>query len=56
MLPVSLKKEKTRVSSIIDDVEALAEIRPLSPHEIELKSQLNAKIDALLREENLKWY
>jgi hypothetical protein len=51
-----LKKEKTRLSSIIDDLEVLAEIRPLSPHEIELKSQSNAEIAALLREEDLKWY
>jgi hypothetical protein len=27
-----LKKEKTRLSSIIDDLEALAELRPLFPH------------------------
>jgi hypothetical protein len=33
-----LKKEKLRLSSIIDDLEALAEVRPLSVQEIELKS------------------
>ena len=33
-----LKKEKQRLSSIIDDLEALAEVRPLSMQEIELKS------------------
>ena len=33
-----LRKEKQRLSSIIDDLEALAEVRPLSMHEIELKS------------------
>jgi hypothetical protein len=43
-------------SSIIDDLEALAEVRPLSEHEIELKSQLNAQIAGLFREEELKWY
>jgi hypothetical protein len=51
-----LKKEKLRLSSIIDNLEALAECRPLLPHEIELKSQSNAEIAQLLREEELKWY
>jgi hypothetical protein len=32
-----LKKEKLRLSSIIDDLEALAKVRPLSVQEIELK-------------------
>jgi mannosylglycoprotein endo-beta-mannosidase len=51
-----LKKEKARLSSIIDDLEALAEVGPLSTQEIELKNQSNAKIASLLREEELKWY
>jgi mannosylglycoprotein endo-beta-mannosidase len=51
-----LEKEKSRLSSIIDDLEALAELRPLSPQEIELKSQSNAQIAGLLHEEELKWY
>jgi mannosylglycoprotein endo-beta-mannosidase len=51
-----LKKEKLRLSSIIDDLEALVEVRPLSVQEIELKSQSNAQIAGLLREEGLKWY
>jgi mannosylglycoprotein endo-beta-mannosidase len=51
-----LKKEKQRISSIIDDLEALAEITPLSRQQIELKSQSNAKIAFLLREEEIKWY
>ena len=51
-----LKKEKIHLSSIIDALEALAEVRLLSPQEIELKSQSNAKIAKLLREEELKWY
>jgi mannosylglycoprotein endo-beta-mannosidase len=51
-----LKKEKLRLSSIIDDLEALAEVRPLSMQEIELKSQSNAQIAGLLHEEELKWY
>jgi hypothetical protein len=32
------KKEKTGLSYVIDDLEALADIRPLSAQEIELKS------------------
>ena len=51
-----LRKEKQRLSSIINDLEALAEVRPLSVHEIEIKSQSNAQIARLLREEELKWY
>jgi hypothetical protein len=39
-----LKKEKLRLSSIIDNLKALAEVRPLLPQEIELKSQSNAQI------------
>jgi hypothetical protein len=35
---------------------ALAEVRPLSTQEIELKSQSNAQVANLLREEELKWY
>jgi hypothetical protein len=37
-----LKKEKARLSTLIDELEAVAEVRPLSPHEIELKNQSNA--------------
>jgi hypothetical protein len=51
-----LKKEKLRLSSIIDELEALAEVRPLSEHEIEIKNHLNAQIANMLREEELKWY
>jgi hypothetical protein len=51
-----LKKEKLRLSSTIEDLEALDEVGPLSTHEIELKNQSNAKIASLLREEELKWY
>jgi hypothetical protein len=51
-----LKKEKQRLSAIIDELEALAEIHPLSTHEIELKSQSNAQIVNLLCEEEVKWY
>jgi hypothetical protein len=35
-----LKKEKLRLSSFINDLEALAEVRPLSVHEIELKKSI----------------
>jgi hypothetical protein len=51
-----LKKEKLRLSSIIDNLKALAEVCPLLPQEIELKSQSNAQIARLLREEEIKWY
>jgi hypothetical protein len=51
-----IKKEKLRLSSIIDDLEALAKVGPLSTHEIELKNQSNAKIASLLRQKELKWY
>jgi hypothetical protein len=51
-----LKRKKARLSSVIDDLEVLAEVRPLSPQEIELKSQSNAQIASLLREEEPKWY
>ena len=40
-----LKKEKLRLSSIIDELEALAEVRPLSEHEIEIKNHSNAQIE-----------
>jgi hypothetical protein len=49
-----LKKEKLSLSSKIDDLEALAEVRPLATYEIELKSELNATLAGLLREEELK--
>ena len=45
-----------RLSSIIDALEAVAEVRLLSTQEIELKSQSNAQIAKLLFEEELKWY
>jgi hypothetical protein len=48
-------KEKLRLSSIIDDLEALAEVRPLPAQEIELKSQSNAQLAGILREEDLIW-
>jgi hypothetical protein len=49
-----LKQEKPSLSSDIDDLEALVEVRPLTKQEIDLKSQYNAKLASLLREEELK--
>ena len=49
------QKEKLRISSIIDELEALAEVRPLSEHEIEIKNHSNVQIANMLREEELKW-
>jgi hypothetical protein len=51
-----LKKERQRLSSIIDDLEALVEVRPLSTQEIKLKNQSNIEIVRLLREEDLRCY
>jgi hypothetical protein len=51
-----IKKENQRLSSIIDDLEALAEISPLSLQQIELKNHSSAKIASLLHEEEIKWY
>jgi hypothetical protein len=51
-----LKKEELHLSSIIDDLEAIAEVRPLSTQEIELLNQSNAQIARLLQEEELKCY
>ena len=45
-----LKKEKARLSTIIDEVEEIAELQLLSPQQIELKCQSNARIAQLLRE------
>ena len=51
-----LKNKKLRLSSIIDELEAFAEVRPLSTQEIELKNQSNAEMAGILREEEVKWY
>jgi mannosylglycoprotein endo-beta-mannosidase len=51
-----LKQEKLSLSTSIDDLEAIAEIRQLTTLEIDLKNQYNAKLAGLLREEELKWY
>jgi hypothetical protein len=48
--------KKVRLSSIIDNLEEIAEVLPLLPQEIELKNQSNAEIAKLLREEEIKWY
>jgi hypothetical protein len=44
-----LKMEKLCLSTIIDELEELAEVRPLSSIELQLKNQSNAQIDGLLR-------
>jgi hypothetical protein len=51
-----LKQEKLSLSSYINDLEAIAEVRPLVTHEINLESQYNAKLVGLLLEEELEWY
>ena len=51
-----LKKEKERLCIIIDELDKLAEIRPLSAQEIEIKNQSNVQVGRMLREEELKWY
>ena len=50
------KKEKQRLSTIIDDLDKIAETRILSQQEIELKNQSNEQIARLLREEEIKYY
>jgi hypothetical protein len=51
-----LRLQKLRLTSVIDALEAIAEVRPLSSQEIDDKCQANAKLAGLLREEELKWY
>jgi hypothetical protein len=51
-----LKIQKLGLTSIIDNHEALAEVRPLTAQVIGRKSQLNADVPRLLHEEELKWY
>jgi hypothetical protein len=51
-----LKQEKLSLSSYINDLETIAEVRPLATHEINLESQYNAKLAGLLLEEELEWY
>ena len=43
------KKEKRRLSEIIDHLEAIAEMRLLSEQELDMKNQANEKIATLLR-------
>ena len=51
-----LKKEKERLSTIIDELDRAAETRVLTQQEIELKSQSNAEVARMLQEEKLRWY
>ena len=50
------KKEKLRLSVLIDSLDKIAEVRLLSAAEIEQKSHLNEQLARLLREEEIKWY
>ena len=45
------KKEKQRLSTIIDDLDKIAETRILSQQEIDMKNQSNEQIARLLQEE-----
>jgi hypothetical protein len=51
-----LKREKLYLSNVIDGLEVIMEVRPLSTQEIEQKKKINAHMACLLREEELKWY
>jgi hypothetical protein len=51
-----LKQKKLSLSWTIDELEAITEVRPLTTQQIDLKSQYNANLVGLLREEELKWY
>ena len=51
-----VKKEKERLCTIIDELDRAAETRVLTQQEIELKSQFNAEVARMLREEELRWY
>ena len=42
--------------TIIDELDRAAETRALTQQEIELKSQSNAEVARMLREEELRWY
>ena len=42
--------------TISDELDRTAETRVLTQQEIELKSQSNAEVARMLREEELKWY
>ena len=44
------------MSTLIDSLDKIEEVRPLSDVEIEQKSNLNEQIVHLLREEEIKWY
>jgi hypothetical protein len=43
-----LKKKKLRLSSIIDEIDALTEVRPLTSIELDLKNQSNTQLAGLL--------
>ena len=45
-----------RISTLIDSLDKITEVRLLSAMEIEQKSHLNEQLARLLREEEIKWY
>ena len=51
-----LKREKEHLCTIIDEIARATETRVLTQQEIELKSQSNAEVARMLREEELRWY
>lgn len=56
ILYIRIFKKENRLSCIIDELDNFEEVHPLAAQEVELKSQSNAQIARLLREEKLKWY
>ena len=50
------KKEKLRLSVLIESLDKIVEVRLLSAAEIEQKIHLNEQLARLLREEEIKWY
>jgi hypothetical protein len=43
-----LKNKKLRLSSLIDELKALAKVKPLSTQEIELKTKYKAIMDDIM--------
>jgi hypothetical protein len=50
-----LKGEKLFLSSVMDEIEAIEDVRPKTTQDIELKSQSNTKLAGQLYEGKLKW-
>ena len=47
---------RERMCSIIDELDKIIELRPLSASESDLKRHSNEQVGRMLREEELKWY